>query len=141
MPKQIIGETFEQLGQTVKQTGKQIVGEPGKVAETAARQAGIKPEPGIEQPQGKGLTPAQMAQKREKEKQRLSSLQTELKALQQKQTQELPRQISGKPGFSEEKAIKQIQIEKEEKKKLPPMVELAKKKGGTGERKIMGVSG
>ena len=141
MPKQIIGETFEQLGQTVKQTGKQIVGEPGKVAETAARQAGIKPEPGIEQPQGRGLTPAQISQKREKERQKLSYLQAELKALQQKQTQELPKQIAGKPGFSKEQAIKQIKLEEEGKKKLPPVVEMAKKKGGTGERKIMGVSG
>ena len=140
MPKQIIGETFEQLGQTVKQTVKQVVGEPGKVAETAARQAGIKPEPGIEQPQGKGLTPAQISQKREKERQRLASLQAELKAIQQKKTQELPRQISGKPGFSEEKAIKQIQIEKEEKKKLPLVVKTAQSKA-SAEKRIMGAGG
>ena len=140
MPKQIIGETFEQLGQTAKQAGKQVVKLPGEMAEEAAKQAGIKPEPDIEQPV-QGPTPAQLAQKRGKEKQRLVSLQTELKVIQQKKAQELPSQISGKPGFSEEKAIKQIEIEKEEKKKLPPVVELAKKKGGTVERKIMGAGG
>lgn len=142
MPKQIIGETFEQLGKTAGQTVKQVVQEPGKVAETAAKQVGIKPEPGVEQPQGQRPTSAQLAQKREKVKQRLTYLQAELQALQQKQAQELPKQVAGKPGFSEEKAIKQIEIEKEEKKKLPAVVELAKKKAGTAERKgIMGVSG
>ncbi|MFZ5366199.1 MAG: hypothetical protein ACOZBZ_02800 [Patescibacteria group bacterium] len=140
MPRQIIADTFESLGQTAGQTVKQVVQEPGKLAEEAAKQVGVKPEPGVEQT-GQGPTPTQIAQRKAQDQRRLSYLERELEAIKRRKAERLPAQVTGKPGFSEEKAIKQIEIEKEEKKKLPPVAELAKKKGGTGERKIMGISG
>lgn len=141
MPKQIISDTFETLGQAAKQVVGQIAQEPVKMAETAAGQT-IKPsESSIEQPQSQqGATPAQQAQKKAATVQKLTYLEQELQALQQKKAQEPPKQITGQLGFSEEKLIKQIEMEKE-KKEEPLVVRLARQKTGTGERKRMGVSG
>lgn len=142
MVKQIIGETFEQLGQTAGQVVKQAAQEPGKIAETAAGQIGRPgPEPGIEPPQGQRLSSAQKAQKKVEEKRQLTYLQAELGALAQKKAQELPKQVTGKPGFSEEKAIKQLETQKEKKEIEPLVVAQARLKGGTGERRKMGPSG
>ena len=139
MVKQIIGETFEKLGQTIGQTAQQIVQEPGKMAETAAKQVGIQSETGVEQPQGQALNPAQQAQKETKRRRQLAAFQAELGDIQRQQVQELPRQITGKPGFSEERMIRQLKMKEEEN--LPPAVAMAKRKGGTGERRIPGGSG
>jgi len=118
MPKTIIGETFEQLGKTAGQMVKQAVKEPGKMAEKAVGQIGLKPQPPEEKPQEALSTKISQEKERERRR-RLALLQKEIKALQEKRTQELPKQITGKPGFSEEKAIKQLKEEEESKNKKP----------------------
>lgn len=50
MPKKIIKTAVEEVEETAKKTAKQVVEEPGKMAETAAKQLGVKAEPGVEQP-------------------------------------------------------------------------------------------
>lgn len=135
MVKQLIGETFGKLGQTIGQMAQQIIQEPGKMAETAGRQVGIQSETGTEQPQGQTLNPVKQAQKETKRRRHLAAFQAELRDIQTEQTQELPKQITGKPGFTPEKAIGQIKI------KEPLVVARARSKGGTMERKIMGGSG
>lgn len=139
MVKQVIGETFEKLGQTIGQTAQQVVQEPGKMAETAAQQVGVKPGSKTSQP---GETPMQLAQKAQGEQKRqrtITALQAEIRDIQLQKTQELPKQITGKPGFSEKRVIRQLKVSKE--KNLPPAVAQAKRKGGTMERKLMGGSG
>lgn len=133
MPKQIVKQTFEQ-----------IIQEPGKMAETAAQQTGLKTDSGSEQPQqSKPFDPVQVAKREAQRRMMLAAHTAELADIKRQQTQELPKQISGKPGFSEEKAIKQL---KEQQKQnppaggLPPVIAAAKKKGGTGERRLMGGS-
>jgi hypothetical protein len=125
MPKTIIGETFEQLGKTAGQVVKQVVKEPGRMAEKAVRQIGLKPYPPKEKPQEALST--KVSQEKERERRRkLALLQAEIKALQQRK-QELPKQITGKPGFSEEEAIKQLK-EKKEKPMEPLPIRRAKRK-------------
>lgn len=134
MPKQIITDTFETLGQAARQSGKQVVGIPFKIAETAASQIGVKPqEPSPDQPLTSVSGQAQQAQKKAFETQKLTYLSQELQKIKQRQAQE--------PGFSppnEENVIKQLE---EEKKKEPLPIVQAKRGGGTGERRIKGVSG
>jgi len=143
MPKQVISDIFESLGQTAGATVKQMAQEPKKILETAARQSGIKPsEEG--NPLQQNLNPEKESkEKQEKaakiaaQKRRLAQLRAELQAIQAQKKQELPKQVSGKPGFSEEKAaIKQLQVEKE-KKKLPPVVSAAQSKA-SAEKRIIG---
>ena len=138
MPNNIITDTFENLGQTVQP----VVQEPAKIIETAAQQAGIintGGDQGIEKPQG--ASPVQQAKNQQKQvqaKQRLTYLEDELKQIQAQTKQELPKQVSGKPGFSEEKAIKQVELEKKEKKELPPVVAAAKSKASAEKRQFGG---
>jgi len=139
MPKQIITDVFEQLGSTVKQAGKQIVKLPGEVAETAVEQTGVKPD--FKNEYNQPETALEKAQKEQKRRRVITALESELQDIRRQRTQELPKQITGKPGFSEEGAIKQLEYQGEAKKKLPPVVIAAKQKAGTGERRVRGVSG
>lgn len=138
MVKKVVTDAFEQLGQTAGQAAQQVVQEPGKMAETAAQQTGLS-EPSSEQPQGQTSDPARMAQKKAQSKRLITAFEAELRDIRSRQVQELPKQVSGKPGFSEEKAIKQLKVKQKEEKELP-VVAAAKKKGGTGERRSMGGS-
>lgn len=142
MANQIITDTFEALGQTAGQAVGQVAQEPGKIVETAAQQAGVintGGDKGVEQPQG--ASPAQQAKNQASQaqaKQRLTYLEDELRQIQAQAKQELPKQVSGKPGFSEEKAIKQVELEKKEKKELPPVVTAAKSKASAEKRQFGG---
>lgn len=138
MPKQIVADVLETLGQTVKQTAGQIIQEPGKILETAGKQATATTDPGVEQPQGQA-NQAQQVKKQQQAKRMLMAFEAELADIRKQQAQELPKQVTGKPGFSEENVVKQLTTK--EQGKLPPLpVRIAKQKGGTGERK-RGVSG
>jgi hypothetical protein len=142
MPNKITTDTFEALGQTAGQVVQQTVQEPGKIAETAAQQVGVintGGDKGVEQPQG--ASPAQQAKNQASQaqaKQRLTYLEDELRQIQAQAKQELPKQVSGKPGFSEEKAVKQVELEKKEKKELPPVVAVAKSKASAEKRQFGG---
>lgn len=141
MVKQVIGETFEQLGKTVGQAVKQAVQEPGKIVEQAGQQVGgATPPSDVEQGQSQP-GPVQQAMKKRATSQRLTYLQDELRRIKQQKAQEPPKQVTGKPGFSEQKAIKQLETQKEKKEIEPLVVAQARLKGGTGERKRIGPSG
>lgn len=132
MVKQVVGETFEKLGQIIGQTAQQVVQEPGKMAETAAEQAGLTSEAGTEK-SSTAPTPAQTAQKEAKRRRQLAAFQAELQDIQTQKTQELPKQITGKPGFTREAGIRQIkQIKIEE----PLVAARARSKGGTVEKRF-----
>ncbi len=147
MPKQVIADTFETLGGITKQTVKQVAQIPFKIAETVPSQltgVGVNQETGIEKPQGgQTQSPAQQALNKKATERKLVYLRDELNQLRQKRAQELPKQVTGQPGFSQEKAIKQLETTKgkKEKEKEPWAISQAKLKGGTGERKRMGSSG
>jgi hypothetical protein len=142
MANQIITDTFEALGQTAGQAVQQTVQEPGKIAETAGQQAGVinsGGDKGVEHPQC--ASPVQQAKNQASQaqaKQRLTYLEDELRQIQAQAKQELPKQVSGKPGFSEEKAVKQVELEKKEKKELPPVVAVAKNKASAEKRQFGG---
>jgi transcriptional regulator of acetoin/glycerol metabolism len=148
MANQIITDTFEALGQTAGQTVQQIAQEPGKMAEKAAQQVGVintGRDQGVEQPQG--ASPVQQAKNQAsqaKAKQRLTYLEDELRQIQAQAKQELPKQITGKPGYSEENLIKQVEedknpgLKKEEKQELPPVVAAAKSKASAEKRQFGG---
>lgn len=140
MPKQIVVDTFETLGQMGKQTGKQIVQIPFKIAEAVPGQVGVKTaqETGIEQPQG-GQTqnPVQQALNKKATERKLTYLQDELRTLRQRKAQ--GEQQAEQAQVQQKQDIKQLELEK--KKEEPLAVVQARQKGGTREKKLMGVSG
>lgn len=129
MPKAIISDVFETLGGVAAGVGQQAVINVKAGAEDLAKAAGVKVDDSTS-PKSNELTPpahtdeqyrkienAAKARSAAKYKQ----IQEEIRQLEEKRKKELPKQITGKPGFSEEKAVKQLEVKKEEEKKLPPL--------------------
>jgi thiol:disulfide interchange protein len=141
MVKQIVSDTFETIGDTFQQTGRQVVMIPFQIGEETARQLGIRPrkEENQEKPEGVMQQPNQEVAKRNAfASRRIGELEAEIKAIVQKKTQEIPKNVSGKPGFSEENMVKQFETEKKEKDKLPPVVIAAKSKASAEKRQFGG---
>ncbi len=141
-------ESFENLEQIPKQAIKQVAKLPGDVVSQAVKsvvgqnlqnQPKTDPLTGIELP-----TPQRVRQLKKQEKKLKSAAiphaQQIILGVQKPQGPQIPQYVSGKPGFSEEKAVKQMQGLEEKKKELPPPVSAAKPKMGTSERRG-GVSG
>lgn len=139
MTKQIITDTFETLGQTAKQTAGQVVQEPQKMAEAAGKQMiGGQPTPEEQATGGQAVGPVQKAMNKRASQSRLDWLQKELAALRQKKAQE--QQAVQTQTEQQKQVVKQLELEKK-KQKTPLVVQQAKAKAGTKERKLMGVSG
>jgi len=141
MVKQIVSDTFESIGDTFQQAGKQIVMIPFQIGEETARQLGIRPrkEENQEKPASTTQQPNQEVAKRNAfASRRIEELEAEIKAIAQKRTQEIPKAVSGKPGFSEEEMIKQFGEEGKKKKELPPVVVAAKGKASAEKRQFGG---
>jgi len=119
----IISDTFEaleQLGGQAVSGAKQV---PKKIAKQIpkALETGFGGQKAAEsQPSGDNqvhISEQQQIQKMEeiskrKAAQRYREIQQQILAIARKRQQELPKQITGKPGFSEEKMIKQLEEEK-----------------------------
>lgn len=153
MPPKIIADTFEaleqiggQLNQGVKQVpkimtqqAKQSLGlsgggetksipssEPG--AEGGAVE--VKPEPQAKEAEAKKIEKMETISK-QKAAQRYQEIQEQILLLAKKRQQELPKEVSGKPGFSEEEMIRQLEEDKKpesEKEKKEEPIALAKSK-------------
>lgn len=135
MVKQVITDVFETLGGVAAGTGQQVVKSVKGGTEDIAKAVGVMPDDtpsfaGESQPnaqtdeQNKKIQSASNARSAAKYRQ----IQEEIKQIQLKRKQELPKQVTGKPGFSEEKAIKQLEEKPTfatatagEKDKLPPL--------------------
>jgi len=130
MPKQIIADTFETLGKVVQSTGQQAVSDVKKMGEEAALELGIKPptQGGTDDNQKVDQAKEEQIEKmaavsKQKSLARYKQIQEEIRQIEQKRKRETPKQVSGKPGFDEGKAVKQLETGKpaEDKKKLPPL--------------------
>jgi len=148
MPKQIIGGTFETLGQTAKQVGQQVgqqVG-PGKILEQAAQQIGLKPtETGTEQISGgqqtkpqSSLSAEKVAQKKAIATQRMKQLEAEMEQIRKQREQKTLQETAPEKPVEAGRKITQLTEEKE--KPLPPPVAMAQRSAGA-ERRIKGASG
>jgi len=138
MSKQIIADTFEILGGVAKSAGQQVVADAKKAGEDVAIELGVK----TAQQQTQGDQTSSSTQTEEQTQKineaakkrtaaRYQEIQAEIKELEEKRKRELPKEVSGKPGFDEDKKVKQLEIEKE-KEKLPPIpVQRASKKAET----------
>lgn len=139
MVKQIIADTFETLGGVVQSAGQQVVTDVKKMGGDVAEQLGLKQPPKQIQ-DDKSQAPAQTQEQDEKIRQaaqkrtiaHYEQINAEIKAIGkaigEKRKRELPKEVTGKPGFSEEKAIKQLEEKKPSsaeatagKEKLPPL--------------------
>jgi hypothetical protein len=141
MVKQIIADTFETIGDSFQKSGKQVAMIPFQIGEEVARQLGIRPknEQKQEQPMVNPKQPnPEVAKRNAFASRRIGELEAEIKAIVQKKAQEIPKSVSGTPGFSEEKMIKQFENEKKEKNKLPPVVAVAKSKASAEKRQFGG---
>jgi len=126
----IISDTFEalenlggQMKQQTKQAAKTIVQE-GK------KSLGLGPKRIETETERKKVAEQQQIQKMEqvakqKAAQRYRQIQEQILAVSKRKQQELPKYITGKPGFSEEKMIKQL--EEEKKPEAEKKAEQAKK--------------
>ena len=128
MPPPIISDTFEALEQLVsqietqtKQTAKTIVNEGKKYLglepkdqQGQAMEGGSGTNPQQSQQSPKSQLPIQKMEQVAKQKaaQRYKQIQEQILAIANKRQQELPKQVSGKPGFSEDKMVKQLEEEK-----------------------------
>lgn len=150
----ILDDSFENLEQVPKRVGKQIVKLSTDIVQGAVKSVvgggkGLQVDPltGIEVPSPQKIKQLKKQEKKVKAagiphaQQIIAGLQKPLPAGVLAKTGQIPAYISGKPGFSEGKAVQQMQGLEEKKKKLPPPVSASKPKMGTGERKIMGSSG
>lgn len=133
MPKQVATDVFESLGGAAKATGQQVASDVKKMGEDFLESLGLKPAQGQEAPgpdanqqKEEGIKQAQEADKN-RSIARYREIKEEIRALQKKRSQEIPKEISGKPGFDEEKAVKQLETAPFAKasegqgKKLPPL--------------------
>ena len=119
MSKQIVSDVFETLGGVIKSTGQQAAVELGLkaqaqgVADDAQKQDRAKEEE----------INKMKAVKRQKTAASYKKITEEIRQIQLKKKQEVPKEVSGKPGFDEGKAIRQIETGKPEQdlKKLPPI--------------------
>lgn len=112
--KQIITDTFETLGGVAKSAGQQIVAGTKKAGEDIVEQLGITKTPASPTDgQKKEPTEEQLEKMRQSSKKRTvaryKEIQAQIKAIQKDKAREIPKQVSGKPGFSEEKAVKQLE--------------------------------
>ncbi|OGD62848.1 hypothetical protein A2160_05685 [Candidatus Beckwithbacteria bacterium RBG_13_42_9] len=157
-------DSFEELGDTVKQAGQQMAQLPKDLFETATQQVKGQPvqdksgqDSGMErtvlgsnqssQPQ---LTPEQKLEIKKREADRQSSIRYErileaLKLFRQNKVQETPAYLRGKPGAAEnkEEEMEMWKKQEEEKKKKQGPVVLPGQQGGVkgvGER-LQGVVG
>lgn len=122
MPPPIISDTFEALGQLggqakqqAKQVVKKTVGQISQSLETGF--GGQKTRQTGQVGEAKDQTEQQKIQKmeeiaRQKAAQRYRQIQEQILAISKRKQQELPKQVTGKPGFSEEKMIRQLEEEK-----------------------------
>ena len=147
MPKQVVTDVFESLGGVAQSTGQQAATQVKKMGGDILESLGVKtstPAPA----QGDGSQPTTTpspeqlqkmdAQAKVKAAARYQKIQADIKAIQEKRKKEILKQVPGKPGFSEEKVVRQLEEKKaEEKKPLPVSV---KREQGKIERAKM-VSG
>lgn len=135
MPKQIIADTFETLGGVVQSAGQQVISDVKKMGGDVAEQLGLKQPPKQVQ-DDKSQAPAQTQEQDEKIRQaakkrafaHYEQINAEIKAIGEERARKLPKEVTGKPGFSEEKAVKQLEERKPSsaeatagKEKLPPL--------------------
>lgn len=127
MPNKIIADSFETLGGVVQQGGKQVVSTVKKIGEDIKEQVGLKPKPAAEEQKEKqpSLKEEQTKKMEEMAKKRTAAryrqIQEEIKALAARREKELPKAVTGQPGFDEGKMVKQLEEKKEQEKKLPPL--------------------
>jgi len=144
MNKGVVGEVFETLGGVVQSTGQQAATQVKKMGGDVLESLGAKPGAPA---QGDATTPSTTpsaeqiqkmgAQAKVKAAARYQKIQADIKAIQEKRKKEIPKQISGKPGFDEGKMVKQLETGKKEEEKLPPIVREKK----TRIERVRGVSG
>ncbi len=145
----ILDDSFENLEQVPKRVVKQVAKLPGDVVSGAIKsvvgqgsslnQPKIDPLTGIEIPSRQKVKQL----KKQESKRKAAAIphaQQIIQGVPKQSGQNIPAYVAGKPGFSEEKAIKTYEIEEKKKKELPPPVSAAKPKMGTSERRG-GVSG
>ena len=130
MPKQVVSDVFETLGGVAQSTGQQAATQAKKMGGDALESLGVKPAAGAatQTNQSGPTTPSSeqlqkmTAEDKAKRAAGLQKIQTEIKVIQEKRQKEIPKQVSGKPGFDEGKAVKQLETGKPaEEKKLPPL--------------------
>lgn len=149
MPDNVIGDVFEGISQTIKQTASQVVKTPFDILETGVKQVSGQTAngqmPDMEKWQDKRHQKmiSQMKQSDDQSKKsQIAEIRQNLAAMMQAPRaakEELPKYVSGKPGFSLEKINKQEEDKK--KNKLPDLLSMLKLRNqGSGERH-RGVSG
>lgn len=125
----IISDTFEALENLAGQTVKSAVQVPKKIVEQGKKQLGLgaidKTDKGIEGgtvgQTKSGADPTQVKNQqiqrmeqvaKQKANQRYKEIQQQILAISHQKQQEVPEEMKGKPGYSEEKMIRQLEEEK-----------------------------
>lgn len=135
MVKQIISDTFESIGDTFQQTGKQIAMIPFQIGKETARQLGFRPK--VEQKQEKPeqaptVTEPKITERKIFAQKRIGELEAELRAIREQKARAIPQKQQ------EEMVKKQMEMEKKEKANQPLVVTVAKSKASAEKRQFGG---
>ncbi|MBI4100427.1 hypothetical protein HY439_01670 [Candidatus Microgenomates bacterium] len=125
MPKQIISDVLDELGEFGKQTAKQIASEPGKIAATAGQQAGVKPQTPEEKNEAEAKIQDLTKGDEEKKVKELAFVRKQMAVF----NQPPPPQPTVQEQQQREKQIEMLELEQKEQKKLPTPKLMAQRKG------------
>jgi hypothetical protein len=147
MNKGVVGDVFETLGGVAQSTGQQVATQVkkmgGDVLESLGAKSGAPAAAQTGQSPSTAPSPEQLqkmaAEDKAKRAAGLQKIQSEIKIIQEKRKKEIPKQVSGKPGFDEGKMVKQLETGKpvEQKGELPPIVQRERAKA----ERFRGVAG
>lgn len=130
IPKQVVSQTVKLPGQIVGQMISGIVG-----SKTQTNEPQKDPLTGLEIPSSQKV---QNLQKQENKRKQtvIPHAQQMIQGFQRPQNPQIPKYLAGKPGFDQERAIKQMKGEIiPSKRELPPAIAAVKRKFSTNERK------
>lgn len=141
MPKQIVADVLETLGDTGKQVGKGVGQAVADVVKGIPEQAGVVPAVGQTNPQitGKSDIPQLKAQDEVKKAKLLAQTRSNLQ--QYLESPPAPPEISVQKKMELEERQKMEQIEQVQKKELPPPVAAVKRRGKLEYKPGSGIGG
>lgn len=123
----VASDVLETLGGVVQSAGQQAISGVNKAGEDVIESLGVTPPaaPADQAAGGSSIQAQELEKMNQEAKQKAAAgyrkIQSEIHQYQQQREREIPKQVSGQPGFSEEKAIKQLEEKKAEEKKPPPI--------------------
>ncbi|MDP3998278.1 MAG: hypothetical protein Q8P89_01520 [bacterium] len=122
MPKQIIGDVFEKLGETVRKTGQEVTKIPGEMAKDAVQQTGIRP-PAENQAESAAKIGEMKKTDEEKKRREIAFTRKQLAEFQKPSPPAMPHVEQER----QKEQVEMMEIQEKKEKELPPPVLAARR--------------